>query len=79
MCKWEPGEPWWAFAWRQFCEKTLYVFAASGFITCYWFQHEFDKQKNDLIQIIKESHVYQGEQTRAMQELATLIKNQTQK
>lgn len=34
MCKIEPGEPFWAYAWRQFCEKPYAVTVCVSVAAC---------------------------------------------
>lgn len=75
MCKREPNDTWYSYAFRQVCEKSWAVLAIAGFAVLYWYAEKAEQNQQRLIQIINQSHQYQDAQTRAMNELVNVVKS----
>ncbi len=58
MCKREPGEPLWSYAWRQVCEKPQMVLAVIGLVAAGFLYHDLrdlmQSQTMTNLQIAKE-------------------------
>lgn len=58
MCKREPGEPWYSYAWRQVCEKPQMVLAVIGLVAAGFLYHDLrdlmQSQTMTNLQIAKE-------------------------
>ena len=76
MCKWEPGEPWWSYAFRQLCEKSMAAFVVVAFGVLFWYADKAEKQQNALIELIHQSNQAQAATAEALHELIFYIKKQ---
>lgn len=75
MCKREPNDTWYSYAFRQVCEKSWAVLAIAGFAVLYWYAEKAEQNEQRLISIINQAHQYQDAQTRAMNELINVVKS----
>lgn len=75
MSVYRPGEPWYAYAFRQVCDKSLAVLAVTGFIMLFWYADKSEKQQDQFIRLIKEQQEFTQKMTAAVQELTHYIKN----
>lgn len=68
MCKREPGEPLWSYAWRQVCEKPQMVLAVIGFVAAGFLY-------NDLRELMQSQTQTNLQIAQELRELNVRVKN----